>query len=335
MWPGDAMTTDLFVAGARVDADRVLSCIPPACRRPLDIPYASSAGHQAVELPVWTPRRASRHFLPALSVLADVEYSVRFELAVEQAGCWSPWTASATLGPHRFPTLATQHASLRSEVDVFFASDPAERVRMRIAVHCDAGPLLERVPWLATLSVSDLAQVPDSGDVIGGRAVIDVPACSQMEEPDTICHRICSPTSVAMVLGRWGVPAAPGALAADVFHEELDLYGVWPAAIRAGARRGIAGYLLRFPDWQAARWCLGAGLPVVASVRYARGDLSGAAIEETSGHLIVLTGFDGAEVLVNDPGAPTRAEVPRRYELHEIRRAWLERSGVGYVFFRP
>ncbi|MBI2217821.1 MAG: C39 family peptidase [Candidatus Rokubacteria bacterium] len=260
---------------------------------------------------------------------------MRFELAVEQGGCWSPWTASATLGPHRFPSLATQHGSLRSEVDVFFASEPAERVRMRLALHSDEVRLLDTVPWLATLSASDLAQVPDSDDVAGGRAVIDVPACSQMEEPESLRHRICSPTSVAMVLGRWGVHAAPRVLAADVFDAQLDLYGVWPAAIRAGARRGIGGYLLRFPDWQAARWCLGAGLPVVASVRYARGELSGAAIEETSGHLIVLTGFDGAEVLVNDPAAPTRAEVPRRYTLDQLRRVWLERSGVGYVFFRP
>ena len=46
----------------------------------------------------------------------------------------------------------------------------------------------------------------------------------------------------------------------------------------------------------------------------------------------MLTGFEGGEVLVNDPAAPTRAEVARRYRLDELVRVWLGRAGVGYVF---
>src|SRR5439155_461515 len=92
----------------------------------------------------------------------------------------------------------------------------------------------------------------------------------------------------------------------------LDRYGVWPAAISAAGRHGVAGYLLRFPDWASAAWCLEQGLPVIASVTYGAGELVGAAMPETSGHLLVLTGCEGDEVLVNDPAGPAAARDTRR-----------------------
>src|SRR5262249_24946580 len=161
----------------------------------------------------------------------------------------------------------------------------------------------------------------------------DVPALSHMEADVTLGARICSPTSAAMVLGYWGRPVPEVALAAEIFHPTLDIYGVWPAAVRAVAARGIAGYLLRFPDWATARWCLERGIPVVTSVRYSAGELTGAAIAATPGHLLVLTGIDGDGVLVNDPAAPTAASVRRRYRADEFGRVWLARGGVGYVLF--
>jgi hypothetical protein len=91
-----------------------------------------------------------------------------------------------------------------------------------------------------------------------------------MEEDAAIRHRVCSPTCVAMVLAYHGYRVAVADLAREMLQPELDLYGVWPAAIRAASRRGVGGYLLRFPDWAAAAWCLERGMPVIASVRYAR-----------------------------------------------------------------
>ena len=63
--------------------------------------------------------------------------------------------------------------------------------------------------------------------------------------------------------------------------------------------------------------------------------MTGAAVAETSGHLLVLTGYEGDHVFVNDPAALRAAEVGRRYRLDELRRVWLARAGVGYVLFAP
>ena len=185
-------------------------------------------------------------------------------------------------------------------------------------------------PWCASLS----AWSPEvDASPAAGSARLIVPAFSQMEEDVAIRHRVCSPTCVAMVLAYYGRRVAVADLAREMLHPELDLYGVWPAAIRAASRRGVGGYLLRFPDWPAAAWCLERGMPVIASVRYGAGELTGSAVPETTGHLLVLTGYGGDDVYVNDPAASRASEVARCYRLDELRRVWLARSGIGYVLF--
>jgi hypothetical protein len=187
---------------------------------------------------------------------------------------------------------------------------------------------------LLALSTSGPDGVPPAAVRAEDAARLEVPTLSQHDAAPEIASRICSPTCVAMVLSYWGRRASLAALAAEIFHPGVDLYGVWPAAVRAAGRHGVAGYLLRFPAWTAAAWCLRQRLPVIASIRYRAGELPGAAIAETAGHLVVLTGCSGDDVLVNDPAAPAPS-VARRYPLEDLARAWLERSGVGYVLFPP
>jgi hypothetical protein len=336
------MTTDLFAVTAGIEPTVVQSAIPPPCRREIArIDLVQIDDDEALlETPAWEPRGPARHFIPALSVLADVSVSFRFELSIDVAGLWSPWVASVPIGSASFPAVAAGVTGLRCDVDLFTTSAPARAVRVRVRLRADRIARLLSRPWLFTLSACDLEPGPSGSTPAGrvdlhGSGNVPVPALSQMDANDALARRICAPTCVAMVLRHWGHPVNVETLAAEVFQPAVDLYGVWPAAVAAAARRGIAGYLLRFPDWGAVRWCLDAGLPIVASVRYTKDELTGAAIAETGGHLIVVTGYDGEDVLVNDPAAPTRSNVARRYRRVELERVWLERTGVGQVFFDP
>jgi len=346
------VTTDLVVVTHGIDPAIVRAAIPPSCVTGV------SHGHTIVvdryeaviEMPPYFPRSRARSFVPSLALLDAASVAFRFELSVRAASVWSPWTESVTIGSPRLGAdwaratmAASQSEAFRCDVDVFSTPTSVDAVRARVRVRV---PDVERVlssPLMFALSVHDLERASrvrvegsdEGADDRQASVEISVPPLSQMEASDALARRICSPACVAMILQQRGRGVDLESLAAEMLQPDVALYGVWPAAIAAAARRGIAGYVLRFPDWAAARWCLDAGLPIVASVRYAKGKLTGAAIEETPGHLIVLRGYAGDEVLVNDPAAPTRSEVSRRYARTELERVWLDRAGIGYVFFEP
>ncbi len=334
------MITDLFAAVSALPSRVVAGAVPPSCRQDVESapPFIVDGDDAVMALSEWPPRRPAVHFVPSLSALTTAGYGMRFELSVRGAGAWSPWVGATALGSAIFAPIPTRAeipgsaGMLASDIDLFVTDVPVERVRLRLRVGARDAGALSRAPLIVTLSACD-GGATGSDDSAAVSARLEVPPLSQVEEGGEIGPRICSPVSVAMVLRYWGRDAGVGPLAAEMFHPLLDLYGVWPAAIRAAGRRGVPGYLLRFPGWAAAAWCLDHGLPLVASVRYQAGELTGAAIAETPGHLLVLTGHEGGDVFVNDPAAPTRASVARRYRREELERVWLGRAGVGYVLF--
>ena len=337
-----AVASDLFLSAHGLDPRALLDAVPPACRMPAGVSAssadegvgASTEAERLIEVPEWIPRSRAVHLVPSFSALTAAPVSFRFEMSVRLAGAWSSWVAADAIGSSIFDPLPVHGTPLSADIDEFTTPSPVEAIRLRLRWRGTGAALAS--PWLIALSASDQRPSPStpSSEVPRG-ASLSVPAISQMAVGGPHALRICSPTSVAMVLGYWGHDVPTLSLAADVFHASTDRYGVWPAAIAAAARHDVAGYLLRFPDWASAAWCLEHGMPIVASLRFAAGELRGAPLAETSGHLVVLTGYDGDWVLVNDPAAAGDDPVPRRYLRTEIERVWLQRAGMGYVLFPP
>ncbi len=81
-----------------------------------------------------------------------------------------------------------------------------------------------------------------------------------------------------------------------------------------------------------------AGIPLVASIAAGPRELDGFLFPGgTSGHLVVVVGFDGSgNPIVNDPAAWSDASVCRVYGRGQFERAWLRGSGgVVYVVHPP
>jgi hypothetical protein len=158
----------------------------------------------------------------------------------------------------------------------------------------------------------------------------------------------CSPTSLSMVLGYYGRLPGPASyswvnrryadrwvnqVARLTFDHRYDGTGNWPFNTAIGARRVGDAFVTRLADLQQAERFLRAGIPLVVSIRFARGELGGAPISASAGHLVVLAGLTAAgDPVVLDPAAPTDATVRRTYDRAQLERAWLTGSGgMAYV----
>ncbi|MCW2819516.1 MAG: peptidase family protein [Marmoricola sp.] len=161
----------------------------------------------------------------------------------------------------------------------------------------------------------------------------------------------CSPTSLSMILGYWGrLPNASNYAWVDprdsdrwVDHVARVVYdngyhgaGNWAFNTAYAAVLVGDAFVTRLGDLREVERFIAAGIPLAASISFARGQLSGAPIGATDGHLVVVTGFTAAgNVVVNDPAAPSDASVRRVYDRAQFERAWARSQGTVYVVHDP
>jgi uncharacterized protein YvpB len=171
---------------------------------------------------------------------------------------------------------------------------------------------------------------------------LPVPQCSQMVYPDG-GEVWCSPTSVAMVLGYWAGRPDSDSCNADVRAAVSGVYdriykghGNWPFNTAYAANHGMEAYVTRFTSLSQAEQWIAAGVPVIMSVSWAKGQLTNAPVSSTAGHLIVLVGFDpDGNPIVNDPAAPANESVRRTYLRPQLEKLWLQASGGTVYLIYP
>ncbi|HEX2174848.1 MAG TPA: C39 family peptidase [Nocardioidaceae bacterium] len=161
----------------------------------------------------------------------------------------------------------------------------------------------------------------------------------------------CSPTSTTMLLRFWGEGPRPREYSwvgdrhrnADVDHAARFVYdygydgaGNWAFNTAYAHRYGMRSFVTRLRSLREAERFVKSGIPLAASVKFGAGELDGAPISSTAGHLMVIRGFTaGGDVIVNDPAARGNRGVRRVYDRGQFADAWVGGSGGLVYVIRP
>ena len=104
----------------------------------------------------------------------------------------------------------------------------------------------------------------------------------------------------------WVTPPLDAAVdhaARNVYDYTYDGCGNWPFNTAYAAAYGLEGFVTRLRSLAEAEQFVAAGIPLVASVSFKKGELKGAGYG-TNGHLLVIRGFTASgDVVVNDPAS--------------------------------
>jgi hypothetical protein len=270
---------------------------------------------------------------------------VRLDVRVRDAGGgrWSPWfylgSWGKTVGKEKRVTqdesfggiVRIDYLKLRRTADAYqaritfysFALDEGVNPSVRRLAVCYSGVVEEEVKRAGGMEGSEQRTFD-----------LAVPFRAQTVEHKALKGEICSPTSVSMVMQYWGFdrPTAENALA--IYDAEYDLFGNWGRAVAWAGQNGFDAYLRRYRNFEQVKESLGAGQPIVASVRFKEGECPSFVMKKTAGHLIVIRGTtaDG-QVIVNDPASKEKGN-GAIYKAEDVKRAWLDKGGVGYVIRR-
>lgn len=271
--------------------------------------------------------------IPSWNVTGTATSPLKVEVRVRRAdGQWTPytgfgsWQASGVRGSA--PVVRRTDGTVNTDTLVLPFRASAFQARVTL------GPGLQL--HLLSFNTSDTAlRARDQGRAGQSPAwntALAVPARSQMIYPGG-GEMWCSPTSVAMLLGFWKRPVSVPDAARATFDPTYDGFGNWPFNMAYAATQGLQAFVTRLGSLRDAEAYVQRGLPLALSLRFRAGELPGAPLSWSNGHLLVLTGFDAqGNPRVNDPAAPGDAGVKRTYPRAVFERLWLGHAGgMAYV----
>ena len=121
-----------------------------------------------------------------------------------------------------------------------------------------------------------------------------------------------------------------------MFDWRYDGHGNWPFNTAWAAHEGMEAQVARFTSFRDVERWVKAGVPVVFSWAWKKGEVTGSAIPSSDGHLAVIVGFDASgNPIVNDPAASTNEDVRRTYDRAELETVWLTASGGTVYLIYP
>ena len=282
-----------------------------------------------------TQTEAFIELLPSWNVTTPPDTGVRVSARVRDAetGTWSPWLDFGYRGRVPPPRDVEDFDGGRVDVDILTLDRPADAYQVRADFF--SFRLDEDAPSLRRLAVVTSRHAEPTGRATTRTTwsgVLDVPFVPQADAGGRIGSSVCSPTSVTMACRYYGRDASLMDNIAAIYDDEHAIFGNWNRAAARAGELGLSAVVDRFDDLGQARATLAAGTPIIASVRFKRGEAPSFVMDETAGHLIVLRDVTPAgDFVVNDPASRERGEAAI-YKAADLHRAWIDNAGgVAYV----
>ncbi|WP_425145303.1 peptidase C39 family protein [Deinococcus sp.] len=274
--------------------------------------------------------------VPSWNALTPPGSSLTLEVRVRAGdGGWSRWfsfgTWTAAAGRSSLDGQSDAAATLNT--DTLALKVPASAYQSRVTLRGAAR--LTLLAFSTSLKAGRTARLGEPSDRSAWGTVLAVPQRSQMLYKDG-GEVWCSPTSTSMILGYYGVSVTVPQAAAGTYDKAYDGTGNWPFNTAYAGSLGMRAYVSRLSSLSAAERYISAGVPLALSLGWKAGELPGAAVPSSSGHLMVLVGFDAAgNPVLNDPAAPSDAGVRRTYPRAAFERLWLTHSGGTVYVIAP
>jgi hypothetical protein len=156
---------------------------------------------------------------------------------------------------------------------------------------------------------------------------LDVPPRSQYVLPEE--RGWCSAASLAMVNAYHGIDRPVEETARAVLDRAYNGTGNWAFNTAYSGSLGLRAAVAYLQNLDHAARLIERDLPVVISYSWREGELPGAPLPHSDGHLVVLRGFtESGDCAINDPAAQgVRVVYPRG----AVEAIWQRNNGVAYV----
>jgi len=321
-----------------------------------DEPARIALGYRERQFPregTWTGPEVETKFdfnelIASFNPHAPDETGVTLEIRVKQGDTWSPWLFMQSWGRVIFPPTRTiKFDGGAVDIDTIELTKPAQAYQCRvglIAFNYDTkiAPSVRRLSVCYSGAVDDPKEreelMPKPTTRPGNFARdLPVPFYGQgdRKNPRSLWGLICSPTSTSMVLEYHGAKFTTVENCDRIYDPQYDMFGNWGRAVARAGEVGMDAWLARFRNWDQVKQEIAAENPVIASIRFRKGQVQGFLYESTGGHLLVIRGFTGdGGVIVNDPARREKGG-GAVYPAAEFAKAWFDNGGVGYVIRKP
>jgi len=306
--------------------------------------FTQTRGPNANEIILTSPEIQTRIGWDELIASWNVALTAEDRLRVEVRAIYPERTTKWFVMGRWSTDLARQsRASVREQrdqdgdvdTDTLKLKQPAERVQLRVMLSAGS----KRKPKLKFLSLSLLDSKAVCEPLPANRKAwgktIEVSERSQMAYEDG--DKICSPTTVSMLLSHWSQQLGRPGLDVDVpdvvkgvFDPEWGGTGNWVFnTAYAGSFRWMRAYTARLSDVSELEDFIARGIPVGLSVCYNR--LRGKG-RQPSGHLVVCVGFTkSGDAIINDPG--TSKNVRKIFPRANLIDAWAYSKNTVYLVY--